>query len=353
MKAIFKNFCIEGICSVVPSNEINFDDEISNYNFTVAQTKKLKLAFGLNTRRVAPNGVCSSDLAVSGLQAIFDDHPQYRNSIGAIFFISQTPDYIIPPTSNLIQTRLGLPSSTYCIDINQGCAGFIIGLFQAYQLLASTNIDKVAIITADVLSSKVSERDRNSRPLIGDAATVTIVGRTNREKKSYFNIMMDGKNAMALCVPAGAARIPYSSETSKMSEDEAGNFRSLNHLVMKGDAVFNFVQTEIPPLINETIQYAGLLKNDIDYYFFHQPNDFMLRKLCSALNINFDKMPNELVGKYGNSSGSTIPIVITRQYLNEKFDNNICCLSGFGVGLTWGSVIMEMDKFNFCILKEF
>jgi 3-oxoacyl-[acyl-carrier-protein] synthase-3 len=225
MKTFFKNLCIDGICSVVPSNEVNFDDEIGNYNFTIAQSKKLKLAFGLNTRRVAPHGVCSSDLAIYGMKAIFDDHPQYRNSIGAILFISQTPDYIIPPTSNLIQTQLGLPSSTYCLDINQGCAGFIIGLFQAYQLLASTSIDKVAIITADVLSSKVSESDRNSRPLIGDAATITIVGRAKDESKSYFNIRMDGTNGMALCVPAGASRIPYSSDTSKVYEDDAGNFR--------------------------------------------------------------------------------------------------------------------------------
>ena len=61
------------------------------------------------------------------------------------------------------------------MDINQGCAGYIIGLFQSFMLLDQESISKVVLLNADALSSKVSNKDRNSNPLIGDAAAITII----------------------------------------------------------------------------------------------------------------------------------------------------------------------------------
>jgi 3-oxoacyl-[acyl-carrier-protein] synthase-3 len=253
LKAIFNNFRIEGICTVIPSNKISFDEEVNNYSFTKVQSGKLKSAFGLNERRVVSSGVCASDLAFAGLEEIFSRVPKLKEQIGALLFISQTPDYLMPPTSNILQCRLGLSENVYCLDINQGCAGFIIGLFQAYQLLSTTDIKKVAIVNADALSVRVSKRDRNSRPLVGDAAAVTIVGRSAVECRSMFNINMDGAGAMALTIPAGGARLPADATTSVDEMDAAGNFRSQDNLVMIGDAVFNFVQTKVPPRILESL----------------------------------------------------------------------------------------------------
>ena len=61
------------------------------------------------------------------------------------------------------------------MDINQGCAGFIIGMIQSFMLLEQDSINKVILLNADVLSPIVSKYDRNSNPLIGDGASVTIV----------------------------------------------------------------------------------------------------------------------------------------------------------------------------------
>lgn len=354
MKAKFNNIEIEGICSVLPANTVKFDDEIFNYNFTSAQSKKLKIAFGLNERRVAEPGVCTSDLAVYAFEKIFKQRPNIKAEIDAIIFVSQTPDYQIPPTSNLIQARLGLSENIYCIDINQGCAGFIIGYFHACQLLTTTEINKVAIISGDVLSAKVSPKDRNSRPLVGDAVAVTIIRRSLTQGMNVFNIQMNGEDGMALAIPAGGARLPYGSDSSKLHMDSAGNERAPMHLVMKGDLVFNFVQNKIPDLIHSVMEDAKLSMDAIRYFFFHQPNEFMLKKLASAIDVPFDRMPSDIVGKYGNSSGATIPVVITDRYINAPFqDGDICCLAGFGVGLTWAAVVTKMTKFNFCFFEEY
>jgi 3-oxoacyl-[acyl-carrier-protein] synthase-3 len=255
----------------------------------------------------------------------------------------------MPPTSNVIQGALGLKSDMICMDINQGCAGYIVGLMQGFMLLDQPEIKKVVLMNADVLSPKVSKRDRNSNPLIGDAASITILERSNRANSISCTLKMNGQGAFALQIPAGGAKLPNSPETAEMIEDANGNFRSKDHLVMKGDEVFNFVQTEVPPLIDEVFKLANITKEEVDYFMFHQPNRFMLQKLADKIGVSRDKMPSNIVENFGNSSGVTIPLAITFNIGNE-IENKLykLCLSGFGVGLTWAAMVIDIGPLEFC-----
>jgi len=235
-----------------------------------------------------------------------------------------------------------------CMDINQGCSGFIVGLIQAFLMLEIESIHKVALLNVDVLSKKVSKQDRNSNPLIGDAASITIIERTDVENIIYANIKMDGKRAFAIQVPAGGSKNPSCPATAIIEKDEVGNFRCQEHLVMKGDEIFIFVQKEVPPMISSLLDFANQKKEDIDFFMFHQPNKLMLNKLADKIGIPREKMPSNIVEHFGNSSGVTIPVDITYN-LGEKLENeqyNIC-LAGFGAGLTWSSMILNIGNLNF------
>jgi 3-oxoacyl-[acyl-carrier-protein] synthase III len=354
MNLIFQNKKVTGILTILPKNEVNFEEEMGNYNFSAAKSLKLKNAMGYNTRRIVEEGICVSDLCIDGLEYLFQKRLLVKEEIDALILVTQSADYIMPPTSNIIQGHFDLKQDMICMDINQGCAGFIIGLLQAFMLLEQEEIKKVVLLNADVLSRKVSKRDRNSNPLIGDGASITIVEKINESKKIYANVKMDGTGASALMIPAGGFKLPSNSETSKMLEDIAGNFRSLENLVMKGDEVFNFVQREVPPMIEMLLQKANLKKEEIQYYMFHQPNKFMLNKLADKLEVSREKMPSNIVEKFGNSSGVSIPTAIVSN-LNGNLikENYLMCLAGFGVGLTWASMIIEIGNLTFCELKEF
>ena len=348
MNLIFQNKKISGILTVVPENEIKFEDELDNYNFSHAKSLKLKLTMGYGTRRIVKDGVCSSDLCVFGLNYLFDKNLLYKNEIDALILVTQSPDYIMPPTSNIIQGQLGMKQDMICMDINQGCAGYIIGLFQAFMLLDQEQISKVVLLNADVLSRKVSKRDRNSNPLVGDAASITIVEKSDSGNTIYGSIKMNGLGFDALIIPAGGFRNPSTSETAILHEDSAGNFRSLDQLVMKGDEVFNFVQTEVPPMILDLLGQAKLNSNEIDYFMFHQPNKFMLNKLADKIGVPREKMPSNIVEKFGNASGVSIPTAITYN-LGDKLNTKsyLLCLAGFGVGLTWASIILKIENTSF------
>lgn len=352
MQAKFDNISILGICSVLPSNIVNFDDEIEQYAFTRQQSLKLKKVFSLDRRRVAKEGICTSDLAEAGLEWIFNSFPEIKKDVGALLFVSQTPDYLMPPTSNILQGKFGLPHSVLCMDINQGCAGFILGLYQAASIINTSDVNTVLLINGDVLSKKVSKFDRNSNPLVGDAASITLVTRAKQgtENNLTFNIKMDGVGAFALHIPAGGARLPISEETSRLMIDDAGNKRSLDDLVMKGDQVFSFVQSVVPEIIQETLTQAGLSKDDIWRYVLHQPNRFMLEKIAEALKVSYEKIPANIVEEFGNSSGVTVPLAIThnlsREMLSENKFKTVLC--GFGVGLTWGCAVTDLGNMLFC-----
>lgn len=348
MDLTFRNKKITGVLSILPKREITFEEEISNYNFSEAKSLKLKRAMGYNKHRVAALGQCSSDFCIAGLQYLFENNLLNKDDIDALILVTQSPDYFMPPTGNIIQGHFGMKHDMICLDINQGCAGFEIGLIEAFMLLDQEQIKKVVLLNADVLSPKVSKRDRNSNPLIGDAAAITIVEKDYNNSNIFANVRMDGTNAFALMIPAGGFRMPCSEDTSKMVEDEAGNFRSKENLVMKGDDVFNFVQREVPSMIHNLLSAAHTSIEMIDWFMFHQPNKFMLNKLADAIGVSREKMPTNIVENFGNSSGVTVPLNISYNLGDLlKKETRRVCLAGFGVGLTWSSILMDIGKLQF------
>ena len=353
MKLEYDGGRITGMLTVIPSNMCTFDEEMDNYKASTARTRRLKAVMGYDRHHFVTDDTCTSDLAVFAMERLFQTGKLEKSDIGALILVTQSPDYFLPATSNVIHGRLGLAHDVYCLDINQGCAGFIIGLQQVFSILPQLSGKKAILINADVLSRKVSKQDRNSWPLSGDAASVTIVEQGGDDRIRGI-IKMDGSRYDALIIPAGGFRQPSTSDTAIMHDDGEGNLRSADNLCMQGGAVFNFMQTEVPPLIEEILDFAGKSKDEIDWYMFHQPNMFMVDKLADALGVPHEKMPSNIVTYFGNASGITIPTNICYNLGNKLLnDEYSVCLSGFGVGLTWGGIVLRMGKLDFCEIAEY
>lgn len=339
---------------MVPARELTFLEEMKNFNFPESRSLKLKEVMGYDRRRLVEPGVCVSDLAVFGMKHLFERGLLKPDEIDGLFVVTQTPDHFMPPTSNIIQGRLGLKHDTFCLDISQGCAGFVIGLIQAFSLLEQESVRKVVLINADVLSRKTSPKDRNIYPLVGDAAAITIVERDTADSVIHASVKMDGTRSDVLTIPAGGMRMPSSPETAVLEDVGDKNLRAKDHLFMDGSAVFNFVQTEVPPLIEEVLKDADTTVGAVDYFLCHQPNRFMLQKLADKMKVPHARMPNNVVERFGNSSGATIPVaVIINMAERVKNEGCLACLAGFGVGMTWSSMLMRLAGLNFCELVDY
>jgi 3-oxoacyl-[acyl-carrier-protein] synthase-3 len=354
MNFLFRRKRISGVLTVVPVRERSFVEEMKNYDFPEARSLKLKEVMGYDKRRLVEPDVCMSDLAVFGLRHLFERGDLKPDEVDALLLVTQSPDHFIPPTSNIIQGRLGLKRDMLCLDINQACAGYVIGLIQSLLLLEQESIRKVVLINGDVLSRKASPRDRNIYPLMGDAASFTVVERDTDDSVIHANLKMDGSQHEALIIPAGGFRLPSSPETAVLENVGDNNFRAKDHLRMDGTAIFNFVQVEVPPLIESLLAEAGATLESVDYFLCHQPNRFMLQKLADKMKVPRAKMPSNVVEHFGNGGGATLPLAITYN-LAAQLKSGHCrvCLAGFGGGLVWAAMLLRLGGLSFCEMVEF
>lgn len=355
MITTFKNKRISSIYSVIPQNEADFMDEAENYSFSEIQMKKLKKVMGFDKRRVALEGETVGDYAICGIRQMLKDGVIKEEEIGAIIVTTTSPDYFIPPTSNIIQGEFNFDLDAVCIDISQGCCGYIVGLNYAFMTLEHMQNKKVLLVTGDVLSLKVSKRDRASRPIVGDGVSISVIENNECTGTIYSALKNNGKAAFSVYIPAGGTKIPVTPETMEEKEDEFGNWRGLQHLCMQGDLVFNFIINDTPIMMEEVLKIANEDIDNIDYFICHQSSCFTLKKLRERLNVPKEKLPLDIVPIYGNSSSATIPVTLTHHYndmYGEKESQKVM-FAAFGTGLSLGCILMDVPKFDHCKFVEY
>lgn len=349
MKTIFYGKKISGIVTLLPETEFTFEDDMKYNNLSEKQNRKLQKTMGYDRHRFFKNETYVSKVAVFGLKNMFEKKMLDKNDISAIVVSTTTPDFLIPATSNLIMSELNLDNNVFCIDTNQQCAGFTNGLLQAFMLLNNDNMKKVVLITGDVLAKNPDRSNTSSYPLAGDAICITIVENCNKNLPIYFHSIVDANLYDALVLPSMGFRVVTEEERQKFASAKYGGYDYLPCVHMDGQAVFQYVMQAVPKYINETLEFAKVNKDELDYYFFHQPNKFMVDKLAQKINVPSEKVPSNVVTFYGNSNSSTIPVAICHNAKNEMISTRYnSMLAGFGAGLSYSGIVMNLGEFEFC-----
>lgn len=345
----FENVGISGMAAAVPRNIIK-NYEYTQY-FSLEEVKEVVDKIGILERRFAEQGVTSSDLCFAAAEKLIHDMEISRDEIDLLVFVSQTPDYRMPATSVLLQNRLGLSKSVITLDLNLGCSGFIYGMSVIYGLMERSGLRKALLLDGETRSRIYSAKDRKTAFIFGDAGVAALIEKNAGFSKSYFSLNADGSREDLIKMNAGGYRNPSSCETFiEKVVDEHGNIRSEEHGYMNGAEVFNFVIKEIPPDIKNIINYADIDKDAIDYFVFHQANDFINSYLARKLKLNPEKVPST-IAKYGNTSSVSIPLTMVSE-LKEKIQRKRLLLSGFGVGMTWASTVVNMHDCKICGIVE-
>jgi 3-oxoacyl-[acyl-carrier-protein] synthase-3 len=342
-KSTFDNIKISAIVTTVGDKKINLDDEKERFGFDDKGLKRLKKSIGLESRYVASDGVCTTDLCYESAKDILDKF-DCKDDIEALLFVTQSADYKAPSSAIIMQDRLGLPKSIIAYDINLGCSGFVMGLFTAYSFINS-GLKKVLLLTGDVNRAFSSEDDKAFAPLMGDAGSAILIEKCQEESKSEFIMYSDGSGYEHLIVPAGGCRVASTEETRKKEIKEDGCIRSDEDLVMNGKEVFNFAVKTVPPLIEEILESTSTDKDNIDYYVLHQANKYILQNIQRKLGVDKGKVPLETGVIYGNQNSASIPGTING-FLSEDFETRKLKLifAGFGIGLSWGAVSLTTDS---------
>lgn len=334
----FNGVGVKALAAAVPHTIID------NYKYTQYfpedQVKEVVDKVGIYQRRFADDKTCSSDLCFAAAEKLIADNNIDKNEIDLLIFISQTPDYRMPATSVLLQDRLGLPNSTIAFDINLGCSAFIYGLSVVFSMMQNRGLRKALLLDGETRSKVYSPKDRRSAFLFGDGGVAALIERDEKFGESFFSLNSDGSRGDLIKINAGGYRNPSSVETLKEKVvDEYGNIRSDEQGYMNGGDVFNFVIREIPRDIKKILEHSGTDVQKLDYYVFHQANNFINSYLAKKLKLDTAKIPST-IDKYGNTSSVSVPLTITDQLKDRMDGNKTLLLSAFGVGMTWATAIV-------------
>jgi 3-oxoacyl-[acyl-carrier-protein] synthase-3 len=302
---------------------------------------------GVSETRVTNENICASDLCLKAADQLILDLKIDKQDIEILIFVSQTPDYKIPITSAILQDRLGLSKSCMCFDISLGCSGYVYGLSVISSIISATKLKKGLLLVGDTISKEVSKKDQSTYPLFGDAGSATILEYDTESNPIFFGVGTDGKDYGSIIIKDGGSRNKFNKDSLTSKMYESGIERTNCDLYLDGINVFTFGTGKVPIEIDNFLQHFLIDKNNIDYYLFHQANKFMNDKICKKLQIPIKKVPSSL-HLFGNTSCASIPLTITTELESEIKDKNIL-LSGFGVGLSWATCYISLNKSLYCI----
>lgn len=334
------NTRIQGIAAAVPKNSVsNFNLE----NFAADELEKLIETIGIENRRVATKEQCASDLCIEAANKLISDLRWDKKDIECLFFVTQTPDYHLPGTSLQIQDRLGLSKSCAAFDVNQGCAGYVYGLSLISSFMSSSGLKKGLLLVGDTITKLISPKDKSLLPIFSDCGTATAIVFDSNAQPMHFNISSEGDSYQSIIVPDSGYRNQLSKDSFAFEEAAPGIYRQGIHLSMKGLEVLNFSLKKVVPHIDELLVKYNTDKSVVDFIILHQANKLILESICSKLDIPLTKAPSSLKN-FGNTSCATIPltIVVNSKTMSEINESKLL-LSGFGVGLSLGSAVVELN----------
>lgn len=327
-----ENVALEVVTACVSKVCVPIEERLKNLT-TDKKILRLKKSTGFDSFSIGEK-ICASDYCAAAAEKIFNETSVKREEIGALVFVTQTPDYFLPATSHLLHTRLGLPRDCASFDVGLGCSGFVYGFYIAASL--AQNLDKkVLLLCGDTVTRDIFEEDLSGLSVFGEGGSAAIVSK-HQGQKIFFNLKTFGELSDAIIMRRGAYRNPYIVENNSLNVHE--NFAS-----MDGIAVMNFSTTYVPESLTELMKFAKVDLSEIGGVILHQANLMIVRDIAARLGLTLEKVPFKSA-RFGNTSSASIPVTLCEMKRLGENVNFLAALSGFGVGMSLASAIVDLKN---------
>jgi 3-oxoacyl-[acyl-carrier-protein] synthase III len=323
MRCTIHGVAVRAIAAALPPVRVDVVQDLQK-QFGAEEIAKVAKSTGIRAFRQVDEQT-SADLCVAAVRELEKAAGLDVTTVDGLIFVSQTPDYLMPATGVVLQHRLGLPQSAITFDINSGCAGYVHGLYLAASLLAGSGLQRVLLLAGDTSTRLVHPEDRALRVLFGDAGSATLIEQDANAKPMSFVMGTDGGGAESLIVPGRGFRNPQPLT------------RNPQFLHMDGIEVMNFGLREVPPTIDAVLAQHGWSKDQVDEFVLHQANAIMLQFITRKMGVPAAKVP-VVMQETGNTGPASIPLAIAVRGAGRP--RTVLC--GFGVGLTWGAVALDL-----------
>lgn len=335
----FKHVKVVGVKTTIPQNYVDIDDELEYFDNNPKKLNRQKRMIGFGRRYYVDEQTGVVDLAVDAAGKLMEEMGVTSESIEALLFVNQTPEYPAPADACLAHGRLGLKYGIPAMDIRLGCSGYVYALFVAHTMIESGAVRNCLLLCGDVPTIYSIKENRKSAPVFGDAASATFIQRSEDEVPSAFVLGSDGQGWDKLIKPFGGTRLPYRKEDFDIQvTDTLGNRWDPTQTMMAGEDVFAFTMEVSPKLLLDTLKAAGWSNDDVELFAIHQANKQILEMIISKAGIPEEKTPTDVFSKYANNSTNSVVTVLCDQ--RRQFGKTVLCT--FGIGLSWGGAALDL-----------
>ena len=313
------------------------NEDIAN-QFPEWSSEKVTNKVGIIERHISADGETAADMAYKAAERLFDAGIAKREEIDFILLCTQSPDYKLPSSACLLQARLGISKMAGAFDFNLGCSGYEYGLAIAKGLIMAGIASNVLLLTAETYTKYLHPLDKGNKTIFGDGASASLVAKNGFAEIGEIVLGTDGEGGENLIVRTLGARHITVADDAHI--DKEGNILSSDHLYMNGGNVFNFTADVVPPMVAELLEKSKLKQDDVSLWIFHQANKYMINYLRKLLEIDKERF-YIYMERVGNTVSSTVPIALYEARKEGRLHGNIL-LAGFGVGLSWGGVMLKV-----------
>ena len=323
---------IRSIATYFPKNRVGNEELIKRFGLS---TEFLTEKVGVETRAIADREETTSDMCFAAARLLLDKNPALDPfAVDLLVVCTQNPDYRLPHTSALLQDRLNLPNSVAAFDVNLGCSGYVYCLAVCKSLIESLGFKNVVLLTADPYSKILDPEDSSSAAVFGDAATATWLSDRAENTIGLFTFGTDGSRAADLMIRGGGIKFPFFGPGNNRPKEGVED----PFLRMNGRRLFRFIKKTVPNDVKKCLKKNGTRIEEIDYFIFHQASKYAVDSLREDLGLEESRVVCDMLHS-GNTISSSIPWVL-QTVLEKGGSGKKILLSGFGVGLSWGSCLI-------------
>ena len=300
-------------------------------DYGIDEVRKVVAMAGVRYRHIVEPGITSADLCFEAANSLIDRINWARDSITGLILVTQTPDYFLPSSSCMLHKWLGLSDQCAAFDVGLGCSGYPYGLYLATTMLKAGGHQRILMLHGETPSQFTSPDEHATTLLFSDVGSATAIEMTDASgHPGFFCLQTDGQGYDDLIVRGGGFR-----------DRSPSNPRDL-FLHMDGAGIFNFTIKRVPPLIRDTLAFANLTVDDIDWYLFHQSNRFIMKHLAKKCGLPEQRLPLVLE-RFGNSGGASVALALTQGVPDTDRNAGRVMVVGYGVGLSWGAAIVRIE----------
>lgn len=346
-----KNVSLTGVTGTVPNHPVKTADFPF---FTKEEADTFDATVCIKNRYIAPEDVCASDLCFDAAERLIAGLGWEKDSIDVLLFASVTGDYKTPPTSAILQDRLGLPSSTFVLDVPMGCCGCMYGISIAGNLLSAGTAKRALVLVGDTAMRMGNPNDKSRVPLFGDSGTALALEYDPTADDIVIDFNTFGAGYQALMTPHGGYRHPITAQSFVEEDHGNGIIRAPKDALIKGMDVFSFAITRPPISVVKMLDELGLDKDkDVDFFLIHQANKLIVDRLVKKLKLPEERVPCNLQ-EYGNLGGASILMLMVTEISSALSSRPLTLMcSSFGLGLTWGTMVLKTKPMTVLPLNRF